>query len=69
MKYRGDKKFYCVIGIGPDWVMSDYKMFELRLFFLIKRPLEGERMRFGKNYIGINWSFSWEEKSKKINKC
>ena len=62
MKYRGNNKFYCEIGMREDMTRYKaepfgkyYKMFVFRLFFLIKKNSEGDKLKFGRDYIGINY--------------
>jgi len=58
MKYRGEHKIYYEIGVKEDWTRFQYKRFLFCLFFLRKRPPEGEMMKFWRDYIGINYESS-----------
>lgn len=56
MKFRGEKRFYWQCGIFEALDRFEWEQFRLRCLFLIKRPPAGELMRFGRNYIGINYA-------------
>ena len=61
MEYKGERKFYFEMEICDDWARFRYKRFIFRLFFLIKRNPQGEILKFGRDYIGINYkSNGWE---------
>ena len=64
MQYKGINKFYIDIGIREDYSRLYYKTFIFRLFYLRNRGDQGAMLKFGENYIGINYeSKGWKYKT------